>query len=61
MTKNIISILLALCLLLSVTACGGNGAKTPSSSLPSSNPVSSEDTSSEESSKAPSGDNNYIG
>ena len=62
MTKNIISILLALCILLSVTACSGNGAETPSSSLPtSSDSGSSEDTSSDESSKTPSGGNNYIG
>lgn len=62
MTKNIISILLALCILLSVTACSGNGAETPSSSLPtSSDSGSSEDTSSDESSKTPSSGNNYIG
>lgn len=62
MTKNIVSILLALCILLSVTACNGNGAETPSSSLPtSSDSGSSEDTSSDESSKTPSGGNNYIG
>lgn len=62
MTKNIVSILLALCILLSVTACNGNGAVTPSSSLPtSSDSGSSEDTSSDESSETPSGGNNYIG